>query len=127
MLYLILVSVLFFALGYFLAKHKQEDHVSFVYPEKSELADPTVNIPPTFFKWPHYDILEILSKYAPHECTRKQINYSLGKSSSHAYERELWLEGYVNRRVQKEKFWSTHFYTITQKGRDALVLYSSRF
>lgn len=116
--------VLSYALGYYVSKYDQEDEVSFEYM-KSELADPSVNFPPIWFEWPHYQILEVLKDWK--EMSRKDINTWLGKSKHHAYERKLWLGEYVTRRVKKTEYGRVHYYTITPKGKEALEKYANKF
>lgn len=110
-------------LGYVLGGFKESEELI-----DSELSDPTVNFAPIWFWRPHMQILEVLYKHEPYEVSRKAINLSLGKSSHHAYERQLWLWGMVDRRrVKNPWLWSTHYYTLTSKGKSALIKFNNKF
>jgi hypothetical protein len=130
MLLFIYATVLFFLgviAGYVFGKVSKEDQVSFD-EIKSELSDPTINIPPVWFWRPHLQILEVLYSHDPYEVQRKVINLTLGKSAHHTYERQLWLWWMVNRREERNSFgWKTHYYTLTSKGKDALIRYNNQF
>jgi hypothetical protein len=107
-------------IGYLMKVPKYEDM-------KSELSDPSINLPPIWYWRPHQQILEVLYKNDPYEISRKQINIVLGKSKNHAYERQLFLWWYVHRRVEKTGYGKTHYYTLTKKGKDAMIRFCDRF
>lgn len=115
--------VLSYILGYQAWKYSKEDEVSFIY--HSELSNPSVNFPPIWFEWPHYQILEVLKDGK--ERSRKDINYLIWKSKYHAYERKLWLGEYVTRRIKKTEYGRVHYYTISEKGKNALEKYANKF
>lgn len=119
-IYFLIWGFLWFFLGYYLWKFDKEDKVTFDYMQ-SELSDPKANTPPVGYWRPHQQILEILEKNDPYEVTRAHINMALGKSKYHSYERQLWLWWYVNRREEKTNYGRVHFYTITKKGKKALI------
>lgn len=125
MLYLIIVAVLFFALGYYLAKYNKEDEVTFNYPTDSELSKPTVNIPPTFFERPHYQVLQVLYENDPFYMHPSEINAKRWKKSYDTYARKLWLEWMVDR---KKYEWSDRlYYAINSKGKKTLLQFNNKF
>ena len=124
MFFFIFISVFAgIALWYLFGSFNKEPEIAM----QSELSDPTVNFAPIWFWRPHMQILEVLYKNDPYEVTRKQINAFLWKSKNHAYERQLWLWGYVNREVRTYSYGKVHFYTLTPKGKNALITYNSKF
>lgn len=120
--------VSFSILFYYIGKYSKWEKICFE-SMGSELSDPTVNIPPIFFKRTHYQVLEVLFENDPFECDHDKINNSLWKKWHSTYERDLFKDWYINRRTEVNAYWKWvhHLYTITSKGKDALIRYNNLF
>lgn len=127
MFYLIIVAVLFFALGYYLAKYNKEDEVTFNYPEKSELSDPTVNIPPYWFYKCHYDLLKNMNSFDMWWTffTSWQLNNWDKSNARRASElAKMW---FLNVRSEKTFRGKRNYYSLNSKGKSALLQFNNKF
>lgn len=127
MFYLIIVAVLFFALGYYLAKYNKEDEVTFNYPEKSELSDPTVNIPPYWFYKCHYNLLNTMYHFDMWWTffTSWQVNNWDKSNARRASElAKMW---FLNVRSEKTFRGKRNYYSLNSKGKSALLQFNNKF
>lgn len=105
-MYYIFTALVFYILGYQLAKLSKWESVS-LKPAHSELSNPKVNLKPLLLHTTHYIVLETLQRI-DRELYGSQLDYFTGKPSADKRAWELAKLGYVDRK--KESF-------ITPSGR----------
>ena len=132
MLYLIIVAVFFFTLGYIVwyAVFSKEDQVTFNYPTEvpqSELSQPTVNIPPYWFYKCHYDLLKNMNSFDMGWTlfTSWQLNNWATSNDRRASElAKMW---FLNVKSEKTFRGKRNYYSLNSKGKSALLQFNNKF